>query len=70
MKRAIVILAGVLMILTSCSTSNRGMDYAKHRQKGAKLQRQAAHRNRSGDLTRWRCPAHRHSGSREYRGIK
>jgi hypothetical protein len=69
MRKAIAILAGVL-ILASCSTSNHGMDYAKHRQKGAKLQRQSTHRNRSGDLTKWRCPAHRHSGSRGYQGIK
>jgi hypothetical protein len=63
MRKAIALLAGIL-ILDSCSTGHSGMDYAKHRHKGAKLQRQAINRNRSGDLTRWRCPAHRHGGFR------
>jgi hypothetical protein len=61
MKTLIIALAGVL-ILSSCSTSHSGMDYAKHRREGAKLQRQATNRNRSGDLTKWRCPGHRHRG--------
>lgn len=69
MKGIIAILAGAL-ILGSCSSSHSGMDYSKHRRQGSKLQREASHRNRSGDLTKWRCPAHRHRGFIEYPGIQ
>jgi outer membrane protein assembly factor BamE (lipoprotein component of BamABCDE complex) len=58
-KFSIILSIIALMVLSSCSISQKGFNYSKHSKKGQHLSKQAVKRNVGRNLTEFKCRGRR-----------